>query len=144
MQIWNGPDEYYWRYRAHMILSTDRQTDKVKPVCSPFNFVEAGGIKIQSAIHMSHSRNNLQLHMHQSFYVSHKTSNGWQRVKLFLSAYLICCRYNRFALRCLWYWDISYMFRRMVYLQKYPLHQVTHHDETTSWSTHQNDTHRLN
>ena len=28
--------------RADTILSTDRQTDKVKPVYPPFNFVEAG------------------------------------------------------------------------------------------------------
>ena len=27
-----------------MILSTDRQTDKVKPVYPPFNFIEAVGI----------------------------------------------------------------------------------------------------
>ena len=40
MQIWNGSDEYCWRYRADTILSTDWQTDKVKPVY----FVEAGGI----------------------------------------------------------------------------------------------------
>ena len=46
MQIWNGSDEYCWRYRADTILSTDGQTDKVKPVYPPFNFVEAGGIKM--------------------------------------------------------------------------------------------------
>ena len=44
MQIWNGSDEYCWRYRADTILSTDGQTDKVIPVYPPFNFVEAGGI----------------------------------------------------------------------------------------------------
>ena len=44
MQIWNGSDEYCWRYRADTILSTNGQTDKVKPVYPPFNFVEAGGI----------------------------------------------------------------------------------------------------
>ena len=27
MQIWNGSDEYCWRYRADTILSTDGQTD---------------------------------------------------------------------------------------------------------------------
>ena len=27
MQIWNGSDEYSWRYRADTILSTDGQTD---------------------------------------------------------------------------------------------------------------------
>ena len=43
MQIWNGSDEYCWWYRADTILSTDRQTDKVKPVYPPFNFVEAWG-----------------------------------------------------------------------------------------------------
>ena len=43
MQIWNGSDEYCWRYRADTILSTEGQTDKVIPVY-PFNFVEAGGI----------------------------------------------------------------------------------------------------
>ena len=32
VQIWNGSDEYCWRYRADTILSTDRQTNKVKPV----------------------------------------------------------------------------------------------------------------
>ena len=42
--IWNGSDEYFWRYRADTILSTDGQTDKVKPVYPPFNFVEAGGM----------------------------------------------------------------------------------------------------
>ena len=41
MQIWNGSDEYCWRYRADTILSTDGQTDKVIPVYPPFNFVEA-------------------------------------------------------------------------------------------------------
>ena len=30
-----------------MILSTDGQTDKVKPVYPPFNFVEAGGVTIR-------------------------------------------------------------------------------------------------
>ena len=44
MQIWNGSDEYCWRYRADTILSTDGQTDKVIPVYPLFNFVEAGGI----------------------------------------------------------------------------------------------------
>ena len=44
MQIWNGSDEYCWRYSADTILSTDGQTDKVIPVYPPFNFVEAGGI----------------------------------------------------------------------------------------------------
>ena len=44
MQIWNGSDEYYWRYRTDTILSTDGQTDKVKPVYPPFNLVEAEGI----------------------------------------------------------------------------------------------------
>ena len=44
VQIWNGSDEYCWRYRADTILSTDGQTDKVIPVYPPFNFVEAGGI----------------------------------------------------------------------------------------------------
>ena len=43
MQRWNGSDEYCWRYRADTILSTDGQTDKVKPVYPPFNFVEAEG-----------------------------------------------------------------------------------------------------
>ena len=28
MQIWNGSDEYCWRYRADTILSTDRQMDR--------------------------------------------------------------------------------------------------------------------
>ena len=37
-------DPYCWRYRADTILSTDGQTDKVKPVYPPFNFVEAGGV----------------------------------------------------------------------------------------------------
>ena len=44
MQIRNGQSEYCWRYRADTILSTDGQTDKVKPVYPHFNFVEAGGI----------------------------------------------------------------------------------------------------
>ena len=56
VQIWNGSDEYSWRYRADTILSTDGQTDrrtdgqtdgrmdKVIPVYPPINFVEAGGI----------------------------------------------------------------------------------------------------
>ena len=48
MQIWNGSDEYCWRYRADTILSTDGQTDKVKPVYPPFNFVEADGITRQT------------------------------------------------------------------------------------------------
>ena len=48
----NGSDEYCWRHRADTILCpqtdrrTDGQTDKVKPVYPPFNFVEAGGIII--------------------------------------------------------------------------------------------------
>ena len=54
VQIWNGSHKYCWRYRADTILSTDgqtdgrtgRQTDKVKPVYPPFNFVEAEGIMI--------------------------------------------------------------------------------------------------
>ena len=37
--------EYCWIYRADTILSTEGQTDKVKPVYPPFNFVEAGSIK---------------------------------------------------------------------------------------------------
>ena len=45
MQIWNGSDEYCWRYREDTILSTDgqtdRQMDKVKPI---YNFDEAEGI----------------------------------------------------------------------------------------------------
>ena len=44
VQIWNGSDKFCWRYRAETILSTDGQTDKVKPVYPPFNFVEVGGI----------------------------------------------------------------------------------------------------
>ena len=48
MQIWNGSDEYCWRYSADTILSTDGQTDKVIPVYPPFNFVEAGGIIMNS------------------------------------------------------------------------------------------------
>ena len=56
MQIWNGSDEYCWRYRADTILSTDGQTDgrtdgqtdKVIPVYPPINFVEAGGIIIRT------------------------------------------------------------------------------------------------
>ena len=28
VQIWNGSDEYCWRYRADTILSTDGQTDR--------------------------------------------------------------------------------------------------------------------
>ena len=54
VQIWNGFDGYCWRYRADTILSTDwqtdrrtdGQTDKVKPVYPPFNFIEARGIII--------------------------------------------------------------------------------------------------
>ena len=46
MQIWNGFVEYSWRYRVDTILSTDGQTDKVIPVYSLFNFVEAGDIMI--------------------------------------------------------------------------------------------------
>ena len=46
ISIWNGSDEYCWRYRADTILSTDGQTDKVIPVYPPFNFVEAGDITI--------------------------------------------------------------------------------------------------
>ena len=45
MQIWNGSDEYCWRYRADTILSTDGQTDKVKPVDPTSNSVEARAIK---------------------------------------------------------------------------------------------------
>ena len=47
MQIWNGSDEYCWRYRADTILSTDGQTDGRTDGQGfpPFNFVEAGGIK---------------------------------------------------------------------------------------------------
>ena len=41
---WNGSGKYCWRYIADTILSTDGQTDKVKSVYPPFNFVEAGGI----------------------------------------------------------------------------------------------------
>ena len=65
VQIWNGSDEYCWRYRADTILSTDgkadtilstdgemerrtdEQTDKVKQVYPPFNFVKARGIMIE-------------------------------------------------------------------------------------------------
>ena len=36
VHIWNGSDEYCWRYRADTILSTDGQTGKVKPVYPPF------------------------------------------------------------------------------------------------------------
>ena len=43
-QIWNRSSKYYWKYRADTIQSIDGQTDKVKPVYLPFNFVEAGGI----------------------------------------------------------------------------------------------------
>ena len=52
VQIWNGSNEYSWRYRVNMILSTDgqmdrqTQTDTVIPVYPPFNFVEARGIKL--------------------------------------------------------------------------------------------------
>ena len=53
MQIWNGSDEYCWRYRADTIPSTDGQTDKVKPV---YPFVEAGGIKNCTVV--SHPYNN--------------------------------------------------------------------------------------
>ena len=46
MQIWNGSGRYCWRYRADTILSTDGQTEKVKPGYPTLNFVEAGGIII--------------------------------------------------------------------------------------------------
>ena len=51
MQIWNGSDKYCWRYRAEMILSTDRQTDRWTDgqgdtSIPPFNLVEARGIII--------------------------------------------------------------------------------------------------
>ena len=50
MQIWNGSNEYYWRYRADTILSTDGQMDgrtdgQGDTSIPPFNFVEAGGYK---------------------------------------------------------------------------------------------------
>ena len=43
-QIWNGSTEYWWRYRADTILSTDGQTEKVNLVYPVYNFVEAAGI----------------------------------------------------------------------------------------------------
>ena len=44
MQIWNGSEEYCWRYKADTILSTDGQTDKVKLVF-PFQLRWSGGYK---------------------------------------------------------------------------------------------------
>ena len=41
MQIWNASEEHCWRYRADTILSTDRQTDRVKPV-PPFQLRWSG------------------------------------------------------------------------------------------------------
>ena len=40
MQIWNGSDEYSWRYRADTILSTDGQGDTSIP---PFQLRWSGG-----------------------------------------------------------------------------------------------------
>ena len=40
MQIWNGSDEYCWRYRTDTILSTDGQTDwrtKLKQYTGGYN-----------------------------------------------------------------------------------------------------------
>ena len=70
MQIWNRSNKYCWIYLINLIniqsrhnsvhRQTDRQmdrrmdrpregqTDKVKPVYPPFNFIEAGGITINS------------------------------------------------------------------------------------------------
>ena len=44
VQIWNGSDKYCCRYRADTILSTDGQTDKVKPVY-PFQLCWSGRYK---------------------------------------------------------------------------------------------------
>ena len=46
-----------WKLQRDAILSTDRrtdgQTDDVKPVYHPFNFVEAGGIKMYNILTIS-------------------------------------------------------------------------------------------
>ena len=49
MQIWNGSDEYCWRYRADTILSTDGQTDRLTDGqgdtnIPPFQLRWSGGI----------------------------------------------------------------------------------------------------
>ena len=51
VQIWNGSDEYCWRYRADTILSTDGRTDgQGESSIPPFNFAEARGIITQITI----------------------------------------------------------------------------------------------
>ena len=60
MQIWNGSDEYCWRYRADTILTTDEQTDgrtdgqtdgQGETSVPLFNFVDAAGIIICASIY---------------------------------------------------------------------------------------------
>ena len=55
MQVWNGSDKVFWRYRADMILFTDgrtdgwadRRTNNVKPVNPSFQLRWSGGYNNQ-------------------------------------------------------------------------------------------------
>ena len=81
-QIWHGSGEYCWGYREDTILSTDGhtdgrmdgQTDKVKPVYPPFDFVETGGIIIDKVLRIKQNANiiilqtTIQMHFHKEIF----------------------------------------------------------------------------